>query len=1067
MSFPIPEYRSPLRDVASSLEGGINSIALGLTQARVTRENRDAEARQGAAGLANTLAQEIARLSAIPNLDEEGQARLAELVEASQRVQSISAATGSGEAANMWAAFMQESPITAMVGGAAGSATRLERDLQATQRVQDANFGNISNFYSFLMGADINDANFLSRLNAQLAVMEAVASSGFALPEAAMPMMKGIPDAIMGMRSALTGDPRYAAHLDRLDRIAAAAADRAGVELQGVRNDVMDSIAANWRSTGQYDPAMRNELMAFVGYGEEQFDSLTREYQRNGQRQTELAMGMAELGFRLLGTQADAADAALAMDNYRNNREKLLDNVNDASSAAQYAFGAAMSGDVNAIAMMIADIENPDSERGEHYRAAGLTVDRLKDFLKEASLNTEWRSLQRDTSRAELDRALAAANRGLFTDSLQAGADIMRGAAILHGPDGVAAFYDEQPDHVKALMGPREQAIATMKMLARTNDLVVGEPLRNHALGQAQMLMSLPVSWNADGSLSDEGYNMLTSRLLQVQSLLEEHMGPEFTNTFVAGAWEMLQQGATRDAWEMHQLVANVHLLRSQAGLNPDGTPRAATANVDFKAVRDGYKDAINAVESNSAALMSRMSQDKCVTLEGSGPGGMPAATPGANAGTDHCKELAARFNANQVLLAGFANELSGLARYQLYGDAGTDAGSLPVDMPTSAPVAPPVTPSAEMPPPRQPNPYVAPDAASQPTPRVPVPLPSERPAASYGGQPGPAPAPALAPAPAPAPAPVAPAGRQAGFAASAGYDSQNYPYVTPEFESRVSGMASSLGEAFGVDIDPVHLLDIMNLESSLDPTEVNDSGASGLIQFMGPALRDLGVEGADDDARLQVVRDMSVDEQLDLVEKYFAMRNRQFKLGEVLQNTDDPLRELYMAVLWPAAIGQGADFVLYERGSAAYRQNAGLDIDRDGKVTAGEATNRVRQKAPGRSGSREEAGAVEVFTPEPDQSAIVPSARYAGALAQKSRDDWWWEDEFYADEDPMLEVLTGVGTRLQVKWSVIKNNPDAVWTIVDGPREPTVEVRSSSRVRTRVPKRQAAAQGLLPAGNP
>jgi hypothetical protein len=51
------------------------------------------------------------------------------------------------------------------------------------------------------------------------------------------------------------------------------------------------------------------------------------------------------------------------------------------------------------------------------------------------------------------------------------------------------------------------------------------------------------------------------------------------------------------------------------------------------------------------------------------------------------------------------------------------------------------------------------------------------------------------------------------------------------------------------------------------------------------------------------------------------------------------------MAILWPRAIGQPDDYVLFDRETrpTTYRQNAKLDFNEDGKVTKWEAAARVR----------------------------------------------------------------------------------------------------------------------------
>lgn len=99
-------------------------------------------------------------------------------------------------------------------------------------------------------------------------------------------------------------------------------------------------------------------------------------------------------------------------------------------------------------------------------------------------------------------------------------------------------------------------------------------------------------------------------------------------------------------------------------------------------------------------------------------------------------------------------------------------------------------------------------------------------------------------------------------------------------------------------------------------------SGATGLIQFMPATAIELGTT-------VSALAAMSDLEQLDWVEKYFAPWRG--KLGT--------LADLYMAILWPKAIGRPVDYVLWDKATrpTTYRQNAGLDTDRDGRITKAE----------------------------------------------------------------------------------------------------------------------------------
>ncbi|MCP9495542.1 MAG: penicillin-insensitive murein endopeptidase [Pyrinomonadaceae bacterium MAG19_C2-C3] len=149
---------------------------------------------------------------------------------------------------------------------------------------------------------------------------------------------------------------------------------------------------------------------------------------------------------------------------------------------------------------------------------------------------------------------------------------------------------------------------------------------------------------------------------------------------------------------------------------------------------------------------------------------------------------------------------------------------------------------------------------------------------------------------------------------------------VTEEFKDRVMQIADSLGT------NPNYLMAVMSFESgaTFSPSIKNaaGSGAVGLIQFMPATARGLGT--TTDKLAL-----MTAEQQLDFVAKYFAPFRGRLKTIE----------DTYMAVLFPAAIGRGSDHVLFKRGTRVYDQNRGLDHDRDGLITVGEAADKVRAR--------------------------------------------------------------------------------------------------------------------------
>lgn len=151
---------------------------------------------------------------------------------------------------------------------------------------------------------------------------------------------------------------------------------------------------------------------------------------------------------------------------------------------------------------------------------------------------------------------------------------------------------------------------------------------------------------------------------------------------------------------------------------------------------------------------------------------------------------------------------------------------------------------------------------------------------------------------------------------------------VSPEFRVRVFDIAAVLG------MDPSHLMACIAFETAetFSPSIRNaaGSGATGLIQFMPATARGLGTT-------TDALAAMTAVQQLDYVETYFWPYRGRLKT----------LSDVYMAILWPAGIGKPEDWALWDKASrpTTYRQNAGLDVNRDGAITKGEAASKVHEK--------------------------------------------------------------------------------------------------------------------------
>lgn len=147
---------------------------------------------------------------------------------------------------------------------------------------------------------------------------------------------------------------------------------------------------------------------------------------------------------------------------------------------------------------------------------------------------------------------------------------------------------------------------------------------------------------------------------------------------------------------------------------------------------------------------------------------------------------------------------------------------------------------------------------------------------------------------------------------------------VSPAFRETVRDICD------GLQIEPDWLMACMAFETgyTFDPAKRNAAGSSGtgLIQFMEATARGLGT------STVALARMTAVD-QLDWVRMYFKPYSGRMK----------SLDDVYMAILYPRAIGKSDDYVLFAAPAKAYVPNAGLDANKDMGVTKAEASAAVR----------------------------------------------------------------------------------------------------------------------------
>ena len=149
------------------------------------------------------------------------------------------------------------------------------------------------------------------------------------------------------------------------------------------------------------------------------------------------------------------------------------------------------------------------------------------------------------------------------------------------------------------------------------------------------------------------------------------------------------------------------------------------------------------------------------------------------------------------------------------------------------------------------------------------------------------------------------------------------------QFATKVKDVSGKL------EIPAEWLMAVMYIESKFDASVYNykGSGAVGLIQFMPSTARDLNTSA-------WAISKMNHLQQLEYVYMYL----------DKVKNRHGPyksLADLYLGILYPKARSQEACYTLFAKPSRAYRQNSGLDEDRDGRVTVMDIEKRLARLFP------------------------------------------------------------------------------------------------------------------------
>lgn len=148
-------------------------------------------------------------------------------------------------------------------------------------------------------------------------------------------------------------------------------------------------------------------------------------------------------------------------------------------------------------------------------------------------------------------------------------------------------------------------------------------------------------------------------------------------------------------------------------------------------------------------------------------------------------------------------------------------------------------------------------------------------------------------------------------------------------FANKVREISEMLG------VPPEWTMAVMYAESGFDPSILNrkGSGATGLIQFMPSTALELNVS-------VERLKRMTALQQLEYV--YLYMQNVRDRYGEY-----ETLADFYLAILYPKARRQDYCYTLYATPSQSYKQNSGLDEDKDGRVTVSDIDKHMKRLYP------------------------------------------------------------------------------------------------------------------------
>lgn len=175
--------------------------------------------------------------------------------------------------------------------------------------------------------------------------------------------------------------------------------------------------------------------------------------------------------------------------------------------------------------------------------------------------------------------------------------------------------------------------------------------------------------------------------------------------------------------------------------------------------------------------------------------------------------------------------------------------------------------------------------------------------------------------------------------------DTSNFSYDADTLKQKWSKKKSGLSQGFynkvvqvakRIKCNPDDLMALMNSESNLNPASQNpSSNATGLIQFMPTTAKGLGTS-------VEKLKTMSAEQQLVYVEKYLL----EVKKSAGYNDTDTiDAGTLYALTFLPKFAKQEILVAQDNDPRGYYKNNAGLDFNKDGKITKADLAKQLDKK--------------------------------------------------------------------------------------------------------------------------